>query len=177
MRLPAVIALCALAACNSPVESPATDDAAFDRLVTGGEQVFELSSTDGKPATPAVVFDHRCADVRYMHTLRDRVVLRADGTAERIFQFDRHADRRLLDSFQLRAVGTWSRLVGANDRYYGSGPSIVLALTPDDTKVPAYTMNMKVGSDRVLGTMSPVGGSCPGSPNDARHVEFSYTRR
>lgn len=177
MRVVTVVALTLLVGCGSVVESPAAADAVYAGLVAGEQQVFELSSSDGKPADPAVVFDHRCANTRFTHTLRERVVLRTDGTAERTMLFDRYADDRLLESDRMRAVGTWSRVPSSTDRYYGRGPSIVLSLTPDNAKVPPYRMQMRVLDGQALSTLSPVGGSCPGSPNDARHAEFVYTRR
>lgn len=177
MRLFASLPLLALAACGGAVEPNANADLALAGLVLGDQQVFELTALDGKSADPAVVFDHRCAGARMVHTIRDSIVPRSDGTAERRFQQDRLADSRLLEHFAQRAVGTWTRLSPTSSQYVGNGPSIVVSLTTESVRVNRYDLTMRVRADRTLTTRGPAGGSCPGSPNDGRDVEYVYSAR
>lgn len=162
---------------DSTAPADADADAGLSALIAGEKQLFVLGAADGLAVEPLVTFDHVCAGIRYVHTLRDSIVLNPDGTARRSFRIDRFADRRMLDSSTLVAVGTWSRLSGSLDRYFASGPSIVLTLSTENSRAPAYTMPLRAHNGRALTNMSAMGGSCPGSANDARNAEFTYTRR
>lgn len=177
MRFAASMTLLALAACGGAVEPTASSDVALAGLVLGEQQVFELTAVDGKSADPAVMFDHRCAGGRFVHTFRDSVVLRSDGTAERRFHQQRFTDGRMIEDFTQRAVGTWSRLSPTSSQYVGNGPTIIVSLTTESARVNRYDLAMRVRTDRTLTMRGPIGGSCPGSPNDGRDVEYMFSAR
>jgi hypothetical protein len=52
-----------------------------------------------------------------------------------------------------------------------------LSLTLESTRAHTYTMPLRLDGSNELSYMGPMGGSCPGSANDARNAKFTYTRR
>ena len=166
------------AACAGPSDPAAQDDEELPALVSSVPQVFVLGVAEGVAAEPVVTFDHTCQGVRYVHAVRDSIILNPDGTAIRSFVLDRFADGRVLESSPMVAKGRWSRMTNTRNVYYfREAPSILLWLTPENSRVPAYSMPLRLDGDDALTNMSPMGGSCPGSPNDARNAQFRYTRR
>ena len=167
-------------ACSSPSD-PVTakeDGATPAALVASFPQVFVLGAADGIAAEPVTTFDHTCQGIRYVHTVRDSVVLNPDGTALRSVRLDRAADRSPLDSSIMIARGSWRRITNTRNMYYfNQAPSIELTLTWDNSRVPTYTMPLRLDGSNELSYMGAMGGSCPGSANDARDAKFSYTRR
>ena len=167
------------AACSSPSDPDDRQEALqFAALNSKTPQVFVLGVAEGIAAEPVVTFDHTCQGIRYVHALRDSIILNPDGTAIRSFVIERFADGRVLDSNPMVARGTWRRMTNTRSLYYfGDGPSIELTLTSENSRVPTYTWPLRLDGSEALTNMSPMGGSCPGSPNDARHAQFRYTRR
>jgi hypothetical protein len=181
MRMVFLAGLCAtigatLSACGTPVEAPSMPERAA-LVGLDGERVFSLRGTESVPSAPTIVFDHQCAGVRYRHTLRDEIVLRGDGTASRRFEYDRFADDRLLERSTVRAVGRWTQQTIAGPGYFSGASTVVLDLVSEGERPSSYLMMLRRRADGALTTLSPVGGSCPGSANDARHEEFAYTSR
>ena len=178
MRKIAVSLMLLAAACAAPSDPAAQDEAPLPALSSQLPQVFVLGVAEGIAAEPVVTFDHVCQGVRYVHAVRDSIILNPDGTAIRSFVLDRFADGRVLESSPLVARGTWRRMTNTRNIYYfGDGPSIELTLKSANPRVPTYTMPLRLDGSDALTNMSPMGGSCPGSPNDARHGQFRYTRR
>lgn len=181
MRMVFLAGLCAtigatLSACGAPVEARSIPERAT-LLAVHGERQFSLRSSESTLAAPIVVFDHQCAGVRNRLTLRDEIVLRGDGTASRRFEYDRFADDRLLERSTVRAVGRWTQRPIAGPGYYSGPSTVVLDLVSEGERQSSYLMMLRLRADGTLTTLSPVGGSCPGSANDARHEEFAYTSR
>jgi len=140
-------------------------------------QVFVLGVAEGMAAEPVTLFDHTCQGVRYVHTVRDSIVLNPDGTAVRSFRLDRFADGDTLDGSLLVARGTWSRMTNIrNYHYFNQGPSILLTLKPDNPRVPSYTMPLRLDGPNTLSNLGAMGGSC-GQAGDGREAQFKYTRR
>ena len=166
------------AACTTPADPVDEGDVPIAALVSSVPQVFVLGSAGGIAAEPIVTFDHTCQAIRYVHAVRDSIILNPDGTAIRSLVIERFADGRVLDLSPMVARGTWRRMTNTrNLYYYGDGPSIELTLSVENSRVPiSYTMPLRV-RENSLSNRSPMGGSCPGSPNDAREAEFIYTRR
>jgi len=167
-------------ACSSPSDVSSDDQEAlqFAALDSKAPQVFVLGVAEGIPAEPVVTFDHVCQGVRYVHALRDSIVLNPDGTAIRSFVIERFSDGKVLDSSPLVARGTWRRMTRTmNVYYFGEGPSIELTLTTEGSRAASYTWPLRLDGSDALTNMSAMGGSCPGSPNDARNAQFRYTRR
>lgn len=167
------------AACAGPSDPAAQDEVTLPALVSNVPQVFVLGVAEGIPAEPVVTFDHTCQGIRYVHALRDSIILNPDGTAIRSFVIERYADGRVLDLSPMIARGTWRRMTNTRMLYYfGEGPSIELTLKGENTRVPiSYTMPLRLEGSDALTNMSAMGGSCPGSPNDGRDAQFRYTRR
>lgn len=181
MRSAIALSLMLLAtACTSAPSDLEDMEAALDLapLNSKSPQVFVLGAAGGVTAEPVVTFDHTCQGIRYLHMVRDSIVLNPDGTAIRTSRVDRSANQSPLDSSTIVARGTWGRLTNASRYYYfNQKPSIELWLTPENPRVAAYSMPMRLDSRNELTNMSPVGGSCAGEASDGREVQFSYTRR
>lgn len=166
-------------ACSSPSDAGSDEEALqFAALNSKTSQVFVLGVAEGIPAEPVVTFDHTCQGVRYVHALRDSIILNPDGTAIRSFVIERYSDGKVLDNSPLVARGTWRRMTRTmNVYYFGEGPSIELSVKTDGERGTSYTMPLRLDGSDALTNMSAMGGSCPGSPNDARNAQFKYTRR
>ena len=177
----AIVTSCLIltAACAGPSDPAAQEDEAVPAaLVANFPQVFALGMAEGIAAEPVVTFDHTCQGIRYVHAVRDSIVLNPDFTAVRTIRLDRFANHSPLDSSIMVSRGSW-RPMPTNRRvyYFGDGPSIELTLTLESSRAHTYTMPLRLDGADALTNMSPMGGSCPGSPNDARNAQFKYTRR
>ena len=181
MRAPIVMSLMLLTVACTSVPSELDDmEAALDLAALNKKtpQVFVLGAIEGVKAEPVVTFDHTCQGIRYMHMVRDSIVLNPDGSAVRSFVLERTANGDQMDSNPIVARGTWGRMTNTRSWYYfNQKPSIMLWLKPDDPKIPSYEMPMRLDGSNELTKLGAMGGSCAGEASDGREVQFSYTRR
>jgi hypothetical protein len=142
---------------------------------------YVLARIDDDPRDPPVVFDHVCAQgLHVVWTLRDTLVLRADGTASRGLVMEWLENGVPVPSleFRHRADGPWGRYTGGAGAYYARGPSVWARLWPVTApSAPPYTLYFRLLAPDTLGHLSRVGGSCGSDPHDGRTAEFRYVRR
>jgi hypothetical protein len=176
-----VLSAVAIAACRSPGEPvdqlSAVEDPVFAELRSRGDQTFVLTSAEQQGAAPIVTVDLQCAAGRYQHQVRDSLMLRGDGTARRAIVFEQLTDGRVSNSSHMTASGTWRPFNAPSFWwYYGEAPSVELTLKLDSGLGSPYTMYLRTRGANTLTSMMPMGGSCPGFTDKARHAEFTFLR-
>jgi hypothetical protein len=156
--------------------SPEIDAAEFARTFGGSQAMFVLDRVEDQRSDAVVLFDHTCAGERIQHIVRDTITLLADGHATRAFTLEFVRDGHVWNSSHLSFSGTWSANARRDVFYYSQGSSVVLEMTSDTPLASHMEMWLRIG-DGGLTSLAAMGGSCPGSPNDGREREMTYSRR
>jgi hypothetical protein len=176
-----VIALIIVAACGGTgadatgVKTVPADTFDIQATLSNGPAVFVLAEVEGKPAEPAVTFDHQCTAGHQVTSIRDTVIIASNASAHKGTRSDTYLNGVTQTGFSISLGGTWRGFSG-NDAYYSAGPSIELVLLNANGTSAGITP-LRLGGTTRLMRMSAIGGSCPGSPSDGRTVLFVYTRR
>jgi hypothetical protein len=171
-----------LSACANPAYRDATLDTVVvaDFVTTFGDSskvaVFVLDRVENQRSDAVVMFDHKCAGARIQHVVRDTITLLSNGHALRAFTLDYVRDGHVWSSSHMSFSGRWSKNVRGDVQYYSAAPSVVLNLTSNEGPATPMEMWLRLG-DGVLTSMAAMGGSCPGSANDARDREMTYSRK
>ena len=152
-------------ACASEWELPEEED-----LLASGPQVFVLDIVNYERQDTVFTFDHICDGVHRQSTVRDTITLSPDGTARRGTYVEHLADGQVDSTSYVPASGIWVSSMAI----VTPGALLNLYLTPVSGE---YVMPLVVTGPRTLSRRSPVGGTCSGSNNDSRTVEFMYTKR
>lgn len=176
----ALALLSLLAACGQVAdpyaEGPGSIPAEFTRALAAGPATYVLTAVEEQRGEQIVIFDHQCDGTRFRTVVRDSITLLADGTARRAFVIDHLTNDSTRMSSAMEQTGRWEPLRRRNYHYYSDGPSIVVSLS--SPRMPmAGELLLRLDGAHAVTTLAALGGSCPGSPNDAREGEFRYTRR
>jgi hypothetical protein len=157
--------------------APSTTSAEFARSLGGAPAVFVLDRVEDQAAAPIVTFDHTCQGQRYQHRIFDTITVWPSGRAQRAFTFESLTNGVVRDASHLRFVGSWSVLTRRDYYYFSERPSLVLNVASSGERASSMEMLVRIADEGTLTTLQAVGGSCPGSANDAREVEAAYSRR
>ncbi|MBY0491417.1 MAG: hypothetical protein K2R93_16355 [Gemmatimonadaceae bacterium] len=174
----AVLLLVGAASCADTTAPAATPQADLERALaatlTTGPVTYVLSSADGQSA-PVVIFDHVCSGTRWVTTLQDTIRLGASGEFRRSLALIRTANGAPESVSPTVTIGRW-QWVGVRDAGYSVAvPTIMItSATENGRSIGAY--RVRVSDARTLVMNSGMGGSCPGSANDARNADFVFTR-
>lgn len=172
----------ATASCSDPTRVEATPGnelpAAFTAAISKGPEVFVLDHIEQQTSDPIVLFDHVCSGIRYSNLVRDSITIWPNGDARRTIDFISQTNGVTREENHMAYAGQWSRFIGTDTYYFSDGPSISLALAPMSPTIgDPYELVLRVRDGATLTDLQSLGGSCPGSANDARQSEASYTLR
>lgn len=167
-----IVAAAVASACSASADADPDVPAAYKKLIADGRVQFVLSRAEQQTGEDIVIFDHQCTSGRIKSTLRDTIVLSSDGQFNRAYNIRREANG-LVNQSPGTMSGTW-RLNPNWRKSRRDGASLFMRSgangAPGEAEfwlVDANTLELE----------SSVGGSCPGSANDARSIYMYYTRR
>lgn len=172
----AVFAILA-SACGSSTVAPADEQelpAAFSQSLTLGPATFVLARAEQQVTDQIVTFDHMCPGGRITMALRDTLVLMAGGQMRRSYAIIRTMPGGS-DTSTTSTTGTW-RLTPLWRASRKPGLSLLIAQKMQDGRVLGEG-EIRLLDANTVAFEGAMGGSCPGSPNDARNVDFFLTRR
>ncbi len=187
MHRSAVVLLLSLACAGRAAGGTATTMAAVDTMnmiatLKNGSALFVLSKLDNVAGEPAITSDRPCTSGRAINSVRDSIMLSADGSVRRTYYSERTSNGALQgEPITAVSTGWWAvspstNSLVFNSAFYGTGTTLELHMHYT-TGQDAGTTYLRQYSTSNLATLAAAGSSCPGGGSDAREATYTYTRR
>jgi hypothetical protein len=140
---------------------------------------FVLSSLGAASAAPFATFDHVCGESkihRQLLILGDTITLTGNGAARRATAMHWVENGVIGDSSYVATTGTWDSFDPAGSDFFNGFPALIVngLLQTATGGFVSTQLRLRVEANGSLSTPTAMGGSCPGSANDAQHVVAVY---
>jgi hypothetical protein len=172
----AALAVVSCTGATAPGDSPqAALERSLQSSLAAGPVTYALARAEQQTA-PVVIFDHTCGGTRWVTAVHDTIRLSADGAFRRSAALERTANGAAESLSTTVTIGRWQWVHPDDAGYTPASPAIMISsATENGRSIGSY--RVRVSDAHTLVMNAGMGGSCPGSPNDARNADFIFSRQ